>query len=202
MTRKWMLTFALAAVAMLVATNSFAAKLNIGDAAPGWSGTGVDDEQHSLSDYKDAKAIVLVFTCNHCPVAVAYQDRLIALQKDYKAKGVQVIAVSANDAEAYPADSFEKMKVRAKQKGFNFPYVYDKTQKIARDYGATCTPHAFLLCKERKIAYQGAIDDNNKPDKAEKHYLADAIDAVLAGNEPPETVTKQRGCSIKWSKKT
>ena len=202
MRQKCTLTFAVAAVAMLVAGTSFAAKLKIGDAAPKWSGIpGVDDKKHGLSDYKKAKLIVLVFTCNHCPVAVAYQDRLIALQKDYKAKGVQVIAVCVNDAEAYPADSFEKMKVRAKKKGFNFPYVHDKTQQSARDYGATCTPHAFLLCKERRIAYQGAIDDNNKPDKVEKQYLADAIDAVLAGKEPPETVTKQRGCSIKWSKK-
>ena len=199
MTGKFSLTLALAVVAVLMATGCYAAKLDIGDAAPDWSGIpGVDDAKHGLSDYKAAKLIVLVFTCNHCPVAVAYEDRLIALQKEYKAKGVQVIAACVNDRDN---DRLGPMKKRAEKKGFNFPYIYDETQKIGRDYGATCTPHVFVLDKDRKIAYTGAVDDNNNPKKVDKHYLRDALDALLAGNKPPQTVTKQRGCSIKWKKK-
>ncbi len=170
--------------------------VKIGDKAPAWSGiVGVDDKLHSLSDYAKAKLIVVVFTCNHCPVAVAYEDRLIALQKDYVDKGVRVIAINVNNLAA---DKLDKMKERAKAKGFNFPYLYDSSQKSGRDYGATCTPHVFVLGKDRKIAYMGAIDDNNSPKQVKHHYLRDALDALLAGGEPPKTVTTQRGCSIKW----
>jgi len=198
MTGRVTLSLAVVAVALFAAASCFAApKLETGAAAPGFSGTGVDDKEHSLEDYKKAKAVVLVFTCNHCPVAIAYQDRLIQLQKDYESKGVQVVALCVNDRDG---DRLPDMKKRAEEKGFNFPYIYDETQESAREYGATCTPHVFLLCPERKIAYQGAIDDNNNPDNVQEHYLRDAIDAVLAGKEVPETVTKQRGCSIKWSK--
>lgn len=173
-----------------------ASEIKIGDAAPDWSGIiGVDDKPHSLTDYKDAKLAVVVFTCNHCPVAQAYQDRLIALQKDYKDKGVQLIAVNVNNI---PDDRLDKMKERAKSKGFNFPYLYDQTQKIGRDYNATVTPHVFVLDKNRRIAYMGAVDDNMKADKVQKHYLRDAVDALLAGKTPPETVIKQIGCSIKY----
>jgi peroxiredoxin len=171
-------------------------KLKIGDPAPTWSDlVGVDDAKHSLADYKDAKLLVLVFTCNHCPVAVAYQDRLIAIQKDYKDKGVQVVAVNVNNIAE---DKLDKMKVRAKEKGFNFPYLYDPTQKIGRDYGATHTPHVFLLDKDRKLAYTGRIDDNQNPAKVKKQDLRAALDALLAGEKPPVTVTKQFGCTIKW----
>jgi peroxiredoxin len=173
-----------------------AGELKIGDAAPDWTGIiGVDGEKHSLSDFKGAKAAVVVFTCNHCPVAQAYQDRLIALQKDYKNKGVQVIAINVNNI---PEDNLDKMKERAKSKGFNFPYLYDSTQKIGHDYGASTTPHVFVLDKDRKLAYMGGVDDNMKPDDVKKHYLRDAIDALLVGKTPPETETKHLGCSIKY----
>lgn len=173
-----------------------AAKLAIGDPAPDWSGIiGVDDQKHSLADYKDAKLIVLVFTCNHCPVAVAYEDRLVQLQADYKDKGVQVVAVNVNNI---PADRLDQMKIRAKEKGFNFPYLYDPTQKLGHDYGATVTPHVFVLCSERKIAYMGAIDDNNNPQKVKEHYLRAALDSLLQGQTPPTAVTQQRGCTIKY----
>lgn len=197
MNRKKSLVVLLAAVATLLAAScGYAAKLEIGDAAPSWSGIiGIDDKEHSLADYAKAKLIVLVFTCNHCPVAKAYEDRLVALQNDYKAKGVQLVAVNVNNL---PADRLEKMKERAKAKGFNFPYLYDPTQKIGRDYGATVTPHVFVLDKDRKIAYMGAIDDKQNPDSVKTHYLRDALDALLAGDKPPKTVTKQFGCSIKW----
>lgn len=178
-----------------------AAELKIGDPAPSWSGIiGIDDKEHGLSDYGDAKAIVLVFTCNHCPVAVAYEDRLVALQKDYQAKGVQLVAVNVN---TLAADRLDKMKERAKAKGFNFPYLYDESQKIGRDYGATCTPHVFVLDgdRERKIAYMGAIDDTQAAAKVKKHYLRDALDSILAGEKPAKATTRQFGCSIKYNKK-
>ncbi len=178
---------------------SQAAELKIGDAAPDWKDIiGVDDSRHSLSDYKDAKLAVVVFTCNHCPVAQAYQDRLIALQKDYEGKGVRLIAVNVNNI---PEDTLDKMKERAKSKDFNFPYLYDPTQKIAHDYGATVTPHVFVLDKHRNIAYMGAVDDNMKVDGVKKYYLRDALDALSAGKQPPEAVTKQFGCTIKYEEK-
>ena len=171
-------------------------KLKIGDPAPSWSGiVGTDDAKHGLADYKKPKLIVLVFICNHCPVAVAYEDRLIAVQKDYQDKGVQVVGVNVNNIAE---DKLDKMKVRAKDKGFNFPYLYDSTQKIGRDYGATHTPHVFLLDKDRKLAYTGRIDDNQNPAKVKKQDLRAALDALLAGEKPPATVTKQFGCTIKW----
>jgi peroxiredoxin len=183
--------------AALAASGCYAAnKLDIGDAAPQWTGiVGTDDQPHSLADYKASKAVVVVFTCNHCPVAQAYQERLIALQKDYKDKGVQVIAINVNKI---PADNFEAMKKRAESAGFNFPYLYDPTQKVGRDYGATCTPHVFVLNKDRKLAYKGAIDDNMHADKVEKHYVQAALDALLDGKTPKTAVTQQKGCSIKY----
>jgi peroxiredoxin len=186
--------------AVFMSSLSHASELKIGDAAPNWTGiTGVDDKTHNLSDYKDAKLVIVVFTCNHCPIAQANQDRLIALQKDYASKGVQLIAVNVNNI---PEDQLDKMKERAKSKEFNFPYLYDPTQKIGQDYGATVTPHIFVLDKNRKLAYTGAIDDSiMKADAAKKHYLRDAIDALLAGKVPSETVTKQLGCAIKYEKK-
>ncbi len=177
----------------------YAAKLKIGDAAPAWSGiTGVDDKEHGLADYKKAKLIVLVFTCNHCPVAVAYEDRLVALQKDYKAKGVQVVAVNVNNI---PDDRLDAMKTRAKDKGFNFPYIYDSSQKMGHDYGATVTPHVFVLDKDRKVVYMGAVDESQNAKRAKNHYLRDALDALLEGKEPPKTVTQQFGCTIKYESK-
>jgi peroxiredoxin len=184
---------------VFASTVAYAGGLKIGDEAPDWSKiVGIDDKPHGLSDYKDAKLLVMVFTCNHCPVAQAYQDRLIALQKDYENKGVHLIAVNVNNI---PDDRLDKMKERAKSKGFNFPYLYDPTQKIAHDYGATVTPHIFLLDKDRKIVYTGAVDDNMEAGKVKKHYLHDAIEALLAGKKPPESETKQFGCTIKYEDK-
>jgi peroxiredoxin len=170
--------------------------LSIGDKAPALSEIiGVDDKKHGLADYKKANAIVVVFTCNHCPVAVAYEERLVALQDDYRERGVQVIAISVSSDES---DLIDKMKERAESKGFNFPYLHDATQKSGRAYGAAVTPHVFLLNKERKIAYMGAIDDSQDSKKVTKHYLRDAIDAVLAGKEPGTTETRQFGCGVKY----
>ncbi len=172
------------------------AEVKIGDPAPDFKNIiGIDDKTHSLADYKDAKVIVVVFTCNHCPVAVAYEDRLVKFQSDYKDKGVQLIAINVNNL---PADRLDKMKERAAAKGFNFPYLYDSSQKVGRDFGAKVTPHIFVLDGQRKVAYMGAFDNSQNESKVEKHYLRDAVDALLAGKTPPEPVTKQFGCGIKY----
>jgi len=195
MTRKAWLGW-LALMVAAIAARGNAAELKIGDAAPNFAGIiGIDDKEHGLADYRGAKLAVVVFTCNHCPVAAAYEDRLVALQKDYQAKGVQLVAVNVN---TIAADRLDKMKERAAKKGFNFPYLYDATQKIGRDYGATVTPHVFVLDTERKIAYVGAVDDNMQPDKVKSPYLRNALDALLAGKRPPQEVTKQFGCGIKY----
>jgi thiol-disulfide isomerase/thioredoxin len=168
----------------------------IGKPAPEFEGLiGVDDRPHSLKDYADAKAVVVAFICNHCPVAVAYEDRLIALEKEYGEKGVQVIAINVNNTEA---DKLPAMKERAKEKEFPFPYLYDPTQKVGRDYGASVTPHIFLLDSERKFAFIGPVDDNMQAGKVTETYLRDAVDAVLAGKKPPTTEVKPFGCGIKY----
>jgi peroxiredoxin len=182
--------------AVLTAAGCEAAKLSPGDAAPAWAGiVGTDDKPHGLADYAAAKLIVLVFTCNQCPVAQGYEDRLLALQQDYRAKGVQVVAVNVNNNSA---DRLEPMKKRAAEKKFNFPYLYDPTQKMGRDYGATQTPHVFVLGGDRAIAYVGAIDDNLDVKGVKEHYLRDALDALLAGNKPAKAVTQQFGCGIQY----
>jgi peroxiredoxin len=180
----------------LSAITALAKELTPGDAAPTFQDiVGIDDKKHGLADYEDAKAVVVVFTCNHCPVAQAYEGRLVALQDQYKEQGVQLLAINVNNL---PADRLEAMKKRAEEKGFNFPYLYDSSQKTGHAYGATVTPHVFLLDKDRKVAYQGAIDDNMDPDKVTAHYLADAIDALLVGKKPTKATTKAFGCGIKY----
>jgi peroxiredoxin len=168
----------------------------IGQDAPAWENlTGTDDKQHSLKDLADAKAVAVVFTCNSCPVAKAYEDRLVKLATDYKEKGVELVAINVNNVES---DKLPAMKERATEKGFNFAYLYDPSQQSARNYEATVTPHAFLLDESRKIVYIGAIDDNMDESKATKNYLSDAIDATLAGKPIETTVTKEVGCGIKY----
>ncbi|MDD4268117.1 MAG: thioredoxin family protein [Pirellulales bacterium] len=188
----------LAPVALLLSSLSpaCAAGVKIGDKAPPWSGIiGIDDKEHSLADLKQAKAVVLVFTCNHCPVAQAYEDRLVALQRDYRDKGVRLVAVNVNNLDA---DKLGPMKVRAKEKQFNFPYLYDPTQKMGRDYGATKTPEIFVLDGERKIAYHGPVDDSQNPDKVKTQHLRQALDAILAGKAPPKAEVLAFGCTIKY----
>lgn len=168
--------------------------LAIGDKAPDWSNLpGVDGKAHNLGEYREAKALVLVFTCNHCPVSRQYEERLIQFARKHE-KQVQVVAISVSHNGA---DGLEKMKSRAADSKLPFPYLYDESQQSARTYGATVTPHFFVLESDRKVAYMGAFDDNFfEPEKAEKHYLIDAVEAVLAGNEPPVKESLQRGCAI------
>ncbi|MBM82887.1 MAG: hypothetical protein CMJ78_20180 [Planctomycetaceae bacterium] len=190
-----------ATVAVLSPTSGFAeAKFNrvldIGKKAPYWSKLyGVDGKLHSLGDLKESKAVVVVFTCNHCPVAQAYEERLIQLTKEYKSKGVTVVAISCSNLKP---DRLKAMKERAKKRGFNFAYLADPAQKWSFNYGATATPQAFLLDKERKIAYMGAIDDSMIVEDVEEHYLKDAIDSLLAGKEIEITETRQFGCGIEY----
>jgi peroxiredoxin len=169
----------------------------IGATAPEWKSLpGTDDKQHSLADLSEAKTVVAIFTCNACPVAIAYEDRLIALANDYKDKGVELVAINVNNDEA---NGLAAMKERAEEKGFPFAYLYDSSQQIARDYGATVTPHVFVLNQQRKVAYAGAIDDNhNDPAGVKEQYLRAAIDATLAGQEPEVASMKPVGCGIKY----
>jgi peroxiredoxin len=168
----------------------------IGATAPAWENlAGTDGKQHSLKDLADAKAIAVVFTCNTCPVAIDYEERLVALAKDYEDKGVALIAINVNNNEG---NQLPAMKTRAEEKGFNFAYLYDPSQQIARDYGATVTPHAYLLDWQRKIVYEGAIDDNQDASAATKHYLRDAIDATLASQPIATASTEQFGCGIQY----
>lgn len=170
--------------------------LTVGDAAPAWEDLeGVDGKTHSLSDIDNAKAIVVIFTCNHCPVAQAYEDRIIELTADYKDKEVEVVAINVNNMED---DKLPAMKKRAEEKGFEFAYLYDPSQEIGRAFGATVTPHAFVLDGEGKLVYAGAIDDNMDLAEVQHRYLRDALDAVLAGSKPEVDSMKPVGCGIRY----
>lgn len=162
---------------------------------------GTDGKTYSLDSFKDAKALVVIFSCNHCPYVKAYEDRMIEIQKDYQAKGVRLAVINSNDAENYPEDSFDDMVRRAREKGFNFPYLRDESQDIARAYGATHTPHLFVFGPDRKLAYTGKIDDNwENPAAVKRRYLREALDAVLAGRAPNPAETHAIGCTIKWKR--
>lgn len=174
---------------------------NIGDAATDFNLRNVDERMVSLKDFEQAKGYVVIFTCNHCPYSKAYEDRIIAIDKKYKNQGYPVIAINPNNPEAYPEDSFENMKKRAQEKGFTFPYLMDQGQKIYPQYGATKTPHVFLLQKEQNqniVKYIGAIDDNYQDaSKVKNHFLDDAIKALISGEEIKKKTTVAIGCSIK-----
>jgi peroxiredoxin len=177
-------------------TKSEAKKLAVGDAAPEWKDLkGADDKGHGLKDLAKAKAVVVVFTCDHCPVAKAYEGRLGEFAKEYKDKGVELVAVNVSLGEA---DNPEKMKGLLKEKGFNFTYLLDPSQDLGRAYGATVTPHVFVLDGKRKVAYMGAFDDEMSVKDVKKHYVRDAVDAVLAGKKPEVAVSKQFGCGITY----
>lgn len=173
--------------------------LGTGEMAPGFALPGVDGRTYSLDSFTGARAVVVVFSCNHCPYVVMYEDRLIELAADYADRGVAVVAVNANDTAAYPADNFENMKLRAQTKGFSFPYVLDETQETARAYGAARTPEVFVVAAGGWIAYHGRIDDN--PENAAavaRQDLRVALDELLAGQSVTVPETVPVGCGIKW----
>ena len=157
----------------------------------------------ALADYKKAKGFIVTFTCNTCPYSVAYEDRIIALHKKYEPLGYPVVAINPNDVTVSPKDSFNDMKKRAKDKKFGFAYLHDETQEIAKTYGATRTPHMYVLQKQtdgtNKVVYIGAIDDNSKaPEQVQKKYLENAMDELIDGKEITQPTTKAIGCTIKW----
>lgn len=173
----------------------------VGDVATDFSLKNVDGKMVSLSDYKDAKGFIVIFTCNTCPYAVASEDRIIALDKEFKGKGYPVIAINPNNPEVQSADTFEKMQAKASEKGFTFPYLYDESHSLYATYGAKKTPHVYLLNKEKGqlvVKYIGAIDDNVRNAAGVKErFLANAIYELLAGKEISVKETKAIGCSVK-----
>lgn len=159
---------------------------------------GIDGKRRSIESSRGEKGTLVLFSCNHCPVVIGYETRIAKLLNEYKDKGIGVIVINSNDAEAIEDDSLENMKVRAKERGFEFPYVMDDTSDVARAFGATKTPEAFLFDKDLKLAYYGAIDDSPRDaDAAESHYLKDAMDALIAGRKIETPETRAVGCSIK-----
>jgi peroxiredoxin len=173
--------------------------LEIGDKAIAFNLPGVDGANHPLEEYSTKAAVAVIFSCNHCPYVQAWEGRMVQIQADYASKDVQLVAINANDASKYPEDSFPKMKERARQKNFNFPYLRDESQQVARAYGAQRTPEVFLFDKASTLRYHGAIDDNyDDPTQVKSKYLRDALDAVLSGTTPSIPETKPIGCSIKW----
>jgi thiol-disulfide isomerase/thioredoxin len=186
--------------------------LGIGEAGPDFKLFGTDDQTYTLESFKESKVLMIVFTANHCPTAQAYEERMKKLSSDYKPGEMQMVAISSNYPDAVCleelgysdlGDTFEEMKIRAKDVGYNFPYLYDgETQEVAHAYGATATPHVFILDAERKLRYRGRIDDMEDPYQKPTHTDArNAVDALLAGSEVAVETTRAFGCSMKWKSK-
>lgn len=174
----------------------------IGDAVRSFSLKNVDGRMVSLSDYKNSKGVIVIFDCNTCPYAKAYNERIIALHKKYSAAGFPVVTINSNDPEVSPGDSFREMIAKAKKKNYDFPYLIDASQEVAHSFGATNTPHAFVLNREADhfvLSYRGAIDNNSRSAAgADKKYVEDAVDALLAGQSVAVQKTKAVGCGIWW----
>ena len=168
--------------------------------APPFSLPGVDGRTHTLADYADAKVLALVQSCNHCPYVQAWEGRMNALQSEYGDRGFRLVAVNSNDADHYPEDSFDAMRRRASARGFTFDYLYDEPQEVARRLGSSRTPEVFLFDEGRRLVYHGAIDDNRDERGVTRHYLRDAIEAVLAGREAEIAETPPVGCTVKWKR--
>ncbi len=210
--RSMLLVVSIAAVLALGhAAACTAETLEIGQPAPDFCLLGVDGKEHCLKDFSDAKVLVVVFTCNHCPTAQEYEGRIKQLAEDYRDKGVAVVAISPNDPKALRldelgytdvSDSLEEMKVRAEEQAFNFPYLYDgDEQKVSRAYGPTATPHVFVFDRDRKLRFAGRIDNSAKMKRVTSHDTRSAVDALLAGKPVPVEKTRVFGCSVKWSDK-
>ncbi|HSC02939.1 MAG TPA: thioredoxin family protein [Solirubrobacteraceae bacterium] len=172
--------------------------LAIGEVAPDFELPDTEGAKWSVSDSGAVAATAVVFTCNHCPYALAWQDRIADVARDYAARGVRVLAVNANDAERYPRDSLQAMKDRVAREDWPMPYLHDGTQEVARAYGAKVTPDVFVLDADRRLRYRGAPDSDYDDPNAGAQWLRDALDAVLGGGEPARAETKPVGCSIKW----
>ncbi|MBD2101396.1 thioredoxin family protein [Leptolyngbya sp. FACHB-261] len=178
---------------------TYSTKLDIGIPAPDFQLPGTDGETYSLASFAPAPALVVVFTCNHCPYARAIEDRLIATAQAYQPRGAQFVAISANDAQNYPDDSFEKMQERAHSKNYPFPYLYDESQAVAKAYDAVCTPDLYIFDAERKLVYHGRFDDNWKESsQVTRKDLELALEEVLAGKPVSFDQLPSMGCNIKW----
>ena len=210
MMRSKLLALLLSAVSALAAPEY--PTLALGAVAPDFRLPGVDGKTNSLSDFKDAKVLVMVFTCTHCPTAQLYEERMKALVTDYGTQGVAVVAVSCSSQAGLRLDelswtdlddSFPAMKLRAEDRGFNFPYLYDgdAPQAVSAAYGPVATPHVFVFDAARRLRYLGRIDDDERGRNIKVHYVRDAVEALLAGREPPVTQTRPIGCSTKWHTK-
>ncbi len=172
--------------------------MSVIETAPTFDLPGVDGRNHSLEEYADAPLLVLVQSCNHCPYVLAWEGRIDALQREYADRDVRIVAINSNDAEAYSADSFERMVEHAREAGYTFDYLYDESQEIARVLGSERTPEAFVFDADRRLVYHGAVDDNRDEAQVTTHYLRDAIEAALAGETPPVADTPPVGCTVKW----
>lgn len=173
--------------------------LDLGAKAPDFDLPAADGKAYALKDFADKKALCVIFSCNHCPYVQAYEGRFIELQQEFGGRGGQIVAINSNDASSHPDDSFEEMVKRAKSQGFNFPYLRDESQAVARAYGAIRTPHVFLFDGDRKLAYAGRIDDCwDDPKKVKSRELANAFEDILAGHPVKVPETYAVGCTIKW----
>ncbi len=178
---------------------TYSTPLVLGTPAPDFQLPGTDGHTYSLASFTSAPALVVVFTCNHCPYARALEDRLIATARAYADRGVRFVAISANDANAYPEDSFAKMRERAEAKGYPFPYLYDESQQVAKAYDAVCTPDLYIFDAQQKLAYHGRFDDNWKdPNQVTRRDLELALDQALAGKPVDFDQLPSMGCNIKW----
>jgi len=173
--------------------------LQIGEKAPDFDLPGIDGRNYSLKDFEDARLLVVFFTCNHCPYVVGSEGRILALHDEFHPKGVGWIGINSNETENHPTDSLEHMKQRAADKGIRYPYVRDDSQDVARAYGALRTPHFYVFDADRKLRYTGRLDDSPRQEgRQTTRELADALEALLAGAEPPVAVTNPIGCNVKW----
>jgi peroxiredoxin len=172
--------------------------LALAERAPSFNLPGVDGREHSLDEYAGSDVLVVIQSCNHCPYVLAWEGRMIAIQRDYADRGVRVVAVNSNDASRYPVDSFDEMRARAEREGFNFDYLHDEDQSLVRALGAERTPEVFAFDRDRRLVYHGAIDDSRDDTAVTRHYLRDALDALLDGGEPPVSETPPVGCSVKF----
>ena len=173
--------------------------LHPGDPAPEFSLPGTDGRTHSLEEFRSAPYLLVVFWCNHCPYVQAWERRMIEFGRAYSPKGVQVVLINANDARQFPEDRFDRMVSRAEEKGYPFPYLRDESQDVARSYGALVTPHPMLFGPDRRLIFQGRIDDNHEdPGRVRQSFLTEAIDAALSGRPIPRKELAVLGCSVKW----
>ncbi len=191
-------TFLMMLFALLWAGSPVKEGYEIGDTAADFKLKNVDGKMVSLADFKDAKGFIVIFDCNTCPVSKAYNERIIELNAKYAGLGFPVIAINPNDPTKSKGDTFEENVKYAKKKGYTFPYLEDASQNVTKTFGATNTPHVFVLNKELKVSYIGSIDNSTRPAEVTKLFVQDAVNALLKGKHIPVTKTKAVGCGIKW----